>query len=203
MWDVASGKPVGPPMQHQGTVYALAFRPPDGRVFVTGSEDGTARLWDSVTGQPMGAPFPHPAPVLAVAFSPDGTVFATGCQDGNARLWDAATRHPLWLPLPHRSSVRTLAFKPETESSGEAGRRRILLTGSEDKTARVWEITDAVAASSDRIMLALQVANGMSLDSQGAADSLVAAKWQRLRHELDGQRDAPAHAEPASQAGGR
>jgi hypothetical protein len=76
-----------------------------------------------------------------------------------------------------------LAFGPAAHDPVANGGRWTLLTGSEDKTARVWEVPAPLAESPDRIMLALQVANGMVLDAQGVAESLPAATW-RLRREL-------------------
>jgi WD40 repeat protein len=43
LWDVATGRPLGPPLPHRGLVTTLAFRP-DGRAVATG-DDGAARLW--------------------------------------------------------------------------------------------------------------------------------------------------------------
>jgi WD40 repeat protein len=205
LWDMATGRPVGPPdgLMHQGTVYAVAFRPPDGRVLLTGSEDGTARLWEAATGRPLGEPFSHPGRVLAVAFSPDGGVFATGCQDGNARLWDAETGHPLWLPLAHRGPVRALAFRPVPRPVSGGHGRRLLLTGSEDKTARVWEVPDPSEDPIGRARLALQVASGMALDPRGVTESLDAASWERLRRELDVEGGPPLRSERVRGSVGR
>ena len=46
LWETATGKQLGPPLQHQGGVLAVAFSP-DGKTVVTGSAhfDHTARLW--------------------------------------------------------------------------------------------------------------------------------------------------------------
>jgi hypothetical protein len=45
VWDVATGKPLGEPLQHKESVRAVSFSP-DGTKLVTGSYDNTARLWD-------------------------------------------------------------------------------------------------------------------------------------------------------------
>ena len=66
----------------------------DGRTFLTGSEDRTARLWDArwprkwprnpTTRRPHGL-------VTSLAFAPDHRTVLTGSRDKTARLWDAAS----------------------------------------------------------------------------------------------------------------
>ena len=58
VWDAESGKPVGEPMRHEGSVNAASFSP-DGRRIVTASYDKTARVWDAESGKPLGEPMRH------------------------------------------------------------------------------------------------------------------------------------------------
>ena len=181
MWDARTHRALDVTLHHHGTVYAVAFRPPDGRVILTGSGDRTARLWDAATGRPLGEPFQHPARVLAVAFSPDGRLFATGCGDGMARLWDADSGHPLALTVRHHGPVRAVALgpNPRAAAAGNPG-SWLLLTGSEDMTARLWEVPNPLDESPERILTSLQLINAMALDEQGTAEALAPERWERL-----------------------
>ncbi len=71
LWDAATGRPLGQPMEHSGWVSSVAFSP-DGKTILTGCDDNTAQLWDAATGQRMGRPLEHQGAVWSVAFSPDG-----------------------------------------------------------------------------------------------------------------------------------
>ena len=59
------------------------------------------------------------------------------------------------------------------------------MTGSEDMTARIWEVPPPLADSPERLMLSLQVATGMVLGAQAVADSLTPESWQEQRRKLD------------------
>ncbi len=74
---------------HSKRIVDLASSP-DGKLIVTGSLDGTARIWDPETGRLLRT-LDHPVPVFGVAFSPDGRTIATMDAYGIIRLWDACT----------------------------------------------------------------------------------------------------------------
>jgi hypothetical protein len=136
LWDAATGKPIGPPLQgHTNSVLSVAFSP-DGRRIVSGSVDNTLRLWDAATGKPIGPPLQgHTSWVYSVAFSPDGRRLVSGSWDNTLRLWDAATGKPIGPPLQgHTNYVRSVAFSPD-------GRR--IVSGSTDTTLRLWDATPA------------------------------------------------------------
>ena len=71
---------------HTDNVHSLAFSP-DGKLLVSGSQDGTVKLWDAVKGQEIATLGQHEGPVNAVAFSPDGQVVASAGYDKKVSLW--------------------------------------------------------------------------------------------------------------------
>ena len=83
--EAATGRAVGPVLEHKNTIFAAAFSP-DGRMLLTGSSDNTVRLWAVPGGEPLARPLELHRPVKVVAFAPDGRSVAT--QDGElVRLW--------------------------------------------------------------------------------------------------------------------
>ncbi len=127
LWESATGKPYGKPLEHKHWVHAVAFNS-DGSLVVTGSADGTARLWEAATGELRGTFLP-PGWIQSVAFSPDGQTIAMAA---GPRVWlyDAGTTKQVGEPMAHPGEVWTIAFKPDG---------KVLLTGCEDGTARLWE----------------------------------------------------------------
>src|SRR5262249_62036354 len=57
---------------------------PDGRLVVTGGEDGTARVWHAASGRAVGSPLRHRGQGRAAAFSPDRKQGPTAGEDGAA-----------------------------------------------------------------------------------------------------------------------
>jgi WD40 repeat protein/serine/threonine protein kinase len=83
IWDVASGKLVGQPIEADLPHCAVRLSP-DGKSLATRSRGGVVRLWDAMTGEPLSEPFEHEGPVTDLAFTPDGLTLLTSSQDGTA-----------------------------------------------------------------------------------------------------------------------
>jgi len=87
VWDVATGRPLAPRLEHRGFIHTIMFSP-DGSRLLTASDDHTARLWDATTGRPLGPPIEHDEAVWWAAFSPDGSRIVTASRDRTARVWE-------------------------------------------------------------------------------------------------------------------
>jgi WD40 repeat protein len=141
LWDL-EGTPLGIFEGHRDWVYSVAFSP-GGEYILTGSRDRTARLWDK-QGKQLHVFKGHDKDVLCAVFSPDGKYVLTGSVDETARLWDLQNKKELVVLKKYRDIgdkdggnkdgedndwVYSVAFSPDG---------KYILTGSRDKTARLW-----------------------------------------------------------------
>ncbi|WP_158866359.1 WD40 repeat domain-containing serine/threonine protein kinase [Streptomyces xanthophaeus] len=128
-----------------GPVYAVAFSPDGGTIAANGGNQ--LQLWEAASGKALDAPRGHKDLITSVAFSPDGSMIASGGHDFSVRLWNTASGRPaepaerrglarLWAArngpaaLAHPYQVMSLAFSPDSA---------LLVTGSNDKKARIWD----------------------------------------------------------------
>ena len=160
----------GPRLRQQRRVTALTFSP-DGRLLLAGGIEGVVQVWDVQTGGPVGKPLRHPGAVWAAAFLDEHTAL-TGCRDGGGRLWDVRTGLPIGPPLRHGGVVWAAACRPGG---------RLAVTGSEDGTARVWQLPAAMEGGASQIISRLQVLTGLELDERGSDRLLDVATWHERR----------------------
>jgi WD40 repeat protein/DNA-binding SARP family transcriptional activator len=138
----------------------------DGRLIVGGDEDGTIHVWNPATGKER--EFAHDMNEVVPQFSPDRTQIVSASPGGDVLLWDVQSGRARVVPTPagrrlvaaidatgkriavggnmplliqapdgshqlrlhgHQGRVNALEFSPDSKH---------LLTGSDDKTARVW-----------------------------------------------------------------
>jgi WD40 repeat protein len=118
---------------------------PDGR-FVVIAEGKTVHLMDTATGKPASTIPPFAEPVSVVAFSYDGKSFAVGSREPRVRVFSVATGKPLAAVadgLPHefagaRCKPPSQPCRVSSLSFSRDGKH--LATGSDDRTARVFDL---------------------------------------------------------------
>ncbi|CAM6003121.1 unnamed protein product [Sphagnum balticum] len=138
VWDVATGKCV-----HvlRGHTYGVQCAAVHGTTLVTGSSDDTVRVWNLQTGECTHTLKGHTSCVRCVAFN--GTTIVSGSRDRTLRIWRAPynraslqliepdTAHTMRQMNGHTGEIRCIVHCPELSR---------VITGSDDKTARVWNV---------------------------------------------------------------
>jgi hypothetical protein len=81
-----------------------------------------------------------------------------------------------------------------------SGDGKILMTGSEDKTARLWDGPRLLADEVEQVVLRAQLMTGMELDERGTVRELDVASWLERKRRLDAwvAPSMPAGRRPAS-----
>ena len=93
-------------VRHEDTIKSCRLSP-DGKLLLTASADGTARLWDAESGAPKNnIIFRHDGEVLAANFSHDATLIVTAGKDGTARIWSSSDGSEVTPALQHDDDVR-------------------------------------------------------------------------------------------------
>jgi WD40 repeat protein len=142
LWDAASGRELYTLSGHTLFVLSVAFSP-DSRTLASASSDKTVKLWDATSGGELRTLVGCRDAVNSVAFSPDGRYLLSGscakknktkdCIKGSIKLWDAATGAELHEFNGHSDVVTSVAFSPDG---------RFALTGSGDKTLKLWDVSE-------------------------------------------------------------
>ena len=130
---------------HTARINALAYTP-DGKQLVSAGEDKVIRVWDWQAGTTVRTIRGQAGPgdegkIYAMALSPDGRWLAVEgnthqecrARCGEIRLYDFATGNLVELLKGHTGFVYQLAFSPD------GGK---LISGSADKTAIIWDVSN-------------------------------------------------------------
>lgn len=120
---------------HEDDVYSLDFSL-SGRTIASGSFDRTIRLWNIDNGRNT-LTLPTEYGINTVAISPDGSLVAAGSLGYAVYIWNIHTGimvERLEGPEGHKDSVYTLAFAPNS---------RNLVSGSLDRTIKMWELSSS------------------------------------------------------------
>ena len=122
------GRPA--PIRQNAAVGCVALTA-DGRLGVTGSDDGVVRVWDLAEGTARHR-WALGSPVRTLALSPDERVLAAAPGIGPVRLWHLEDGRPAGPAIgPARAGFTVLAFTAD-------GRR--LLTGSASGEVALWSL---------------------------------------------------------------
>jgi WD40 repeat protein len=95
LWDIASGRQLGPELEHPGSVEVVAFGP-DARTMWTASRSSSSqkveiRCWDVGLLRPLVPPMTHGYMLWRAHFTADGQTLITTGENNAACWWEAAS----------------------------------------------------------------------------------------------------------------
>ncbi|KAK0651820.1 WD40-repeat-containing domain protein [Cercophora newfieldiana] len=139
VWDVESGFCIVTFTEHTSGVTACEFAK-KGSVLFTASLDGSVRAWDLIRYRNFRTfTAPERLSFSCLAVDPSGEVVAAGSVDSfDIHIWSVQTGQLLDRLTGHEGPVSSLAFAP---NGG------LLVSGSWDRTARIWSIFDRTQTS--------------------------------------------------------
>jgi len=133
VWNAETGEQLLELATQTGDSHCQILYSPDGKYIVAlRGQNHPGQIYEAKTGARHGQELPLPYP--PGAFSPDSkklVTFGYGRGEDVAPIWDVETGRILSRKLKHDGAISTIRFSPDGN---------LLVTGSEDRTARVWEI---------------------------------------------------------------
>lgn len=128
VWNMSQGQEAARMTGHKDKILSLAWSP-DGKWLAAGDAGQTIRLWDANTGAYAQALSSNQA-ILALAYSPDSRWLAVGLAGKNVDIFDNVSGKMMQTLTGHQDHVQSLAFSPDGS---------LLISGSRDKTLRLWK----------------------------------------------------------------
>ncbi|KAL5349941.1 U3 small nucleolar RNA-associated protein 13 [Pseudogymnoascus australis] len=125
------------------------------KFLLTGSQDQTIKRWDiaALHAAPQKAPRAlytrkaHDKDINALDINHNGQVFASASQDRTVKIWSVEEGETMGILRGHRRGVWSVKFAPKNTpiivgEHGSAGGKGLILTGSGDKTLKLWSLSD-------------------------------------------------------------
>jgi WD40 repeat protein len=153
-WDIATGKklhrfgPIGDAVEqrrsnwsHSPGSYSAALSP-DGKLLAYGSQEEFICLYDTETGRKVRKFDKLDSAAMQLAFSPDGCTLAWASEnDPPVHVIELASGKERHVFTGHRGGILSLAFSPDG---------RVLVSGSVDTTALVWDFAGQLGSDGSR-----------------------------------------------------
>lgn len=149
----AIGLPHFPPPESSPAYNDPLNHPPS--YLLTGSQDRTIKRWDIPNSQvgtkkalrALYTRKAHDKDINAIDTNHNGQLFASASQDRTVKVWSVEEGEVQGILRGHRRGVWSVKFAPKDTpiivgDSGPAAGKGLVVTGSGDKTMKIWSLSD-------------------------------------------------------------
>lgn len=146
----AIGLPKTVPQESSAAFQDPVNNPP--AVLITGSQDLTVKKWEiprqaSKKAKALFTRKAHEKDINALDINPSGQLFASASQDKTVKIWSVAEGEVQGILRGHKRGVWSVRFAPANTpviqgDKGAVAGKGLILTGSGDKTVKVWSLSD-------------------------------------------------------------
>jgi WD40 repeat protein len=177
MWNIATGRPAGPPFEPDSEVGSVAISK-DGTTLAAACGDGTVRVWNISTREPLTLPHnvggANQGAVARVAFNPEGTLLASGGEDGRIVLWRVGTWKQDGVSFEVGRQVFSIAFSHDG---------RFIASGSQDGRTELWSVRERrwLGAGENH----LRAVRGISFSRDDKTLATVSEDRSLLLHDIE------------------
>src|SRR5262249_44317783 len=138
IYDARTGDPTADPREQKANILSVAVSA-DGKRIVVGLDDGTARVLDAASGREI-ALLEGAGSIGNVTVSRDGNVVAGPSSDPRAVVWKMpAPRDDMTISVVE--PAQRLEHKLTVSGAALSGNAKRLVTGSYDRTVKVWDLS--------------------------------------------------------------
>ncbi|KAK6340145.1 SEA (Seh1-associated) complex subunit [Orbilia blumenaviensis] len=124
--------------EHQRSVHKIAFNPVNGKILISGSQDGTMKIWDLRQKKSTMTLWSKSDAVRDVQFNAqNATHFAAAFDNGTIQKWEWRMGGPTQGYLKKISAHNGPVFSIDWHPDG-----KYVASGGRDKTVKVWDFGD-------------------------------------------------------------
>ncbi|KAL8874678.1 MAG: hypothetical protein Q9174_000018 [Haloplaca sp. 1 TL-2023] len=180
-----------------------SHHPPPPKFLITGSQDKTVKRWtmgdaqSKATSQAASRALytrkAHDKDINAISVNYSNILFASASQDRTVKIWSVEEGEVQGVLRGHRRGVWSVKFAPKDmpsisgDNTGPASSRNgVVLTGSGDKTVKLWSLTDYSCLRT----------------LEGHTNSVLKVLWMPVPASPEGSNSASKRAAQVASAGG-